>query len=531
MVRILLADRIAPEGAAKLRETPDVEVEERLGLDEAGLIAAVRDFDGMIIRSGVTITGTVLESPGRLRAIARAGVGVDNVDLEAATRAGVLVMNTPDANTLSTAEHAIAMMLALARNIPAGHQHVKDGQWDRKQFVGTQLAGKTLGIIGLGRIGRAVAKRAVGLEMTVFAFDPFVSSARGIDASITLAASIDELLAQADFITIHASKTDDTKGMIGPDQFARLKPGARIINCARGGIVDEAALAAALKDGTVAGAAIDVYSREPPAGNPLLDAPNIVLTPHLGASTREAQLAVSLDAADALLDYLVNERIRFAVNVTGLPAQLAERDRQYLDLATRMGAMLSPLCAEGVATVRVTVHGKTLESLCPTLCRQLLVSLLTPHFATRLNLINIEDAVRGRGIEVTHGAHTGPEAISDTLRLEVDGKAGDHGIEGTVFDNGSPRVLAVDGYRMDMVPAGTMVLIFNNDQPGVIGLVGTTFGDHGVNIADMTLARRDDRALMVLKIDGPVPDDAVQALAARTPPICMVRTVTLGPVG
>jgi len=531
MIRILLADRLAPEGVARLREAEGVEVEEQLGLSEDALAAAVRAFDGMIIRSGVTVTGKVLADPGRLRAIARAGVGVDNVDLEAATRAGVLVMNTPDANTLSTAEHAVAMMLALARKIPSAHRHVVDGQWDRKQFTGTQLAKKTLGIVGLGRIGRAVAQRALGLEMKVIGYDPFVSGDWALDGKVKLVSGVDELVGEADYITVHAAKTDGTKGMIGAAQFERAKPGLCVINCARGGIINEAELADALRSGKIAGAAVDVYTTEPPVGNPLLDAPNTVLTPHLGASTSEAQLAVTIDAVDALLAYLQHDRIGSAVNVAGMPAQITERDRRYLDLAARMGRMLSPLCAEGIKTARVTVHGESLEPLCATLCRQILLSLLAPHFESRLNMINIDEAVRTRGIELAHAVRSGADLAAETLTLEVGGACGAHSIEGTIFADGLPRILSVDGYRMDMVPAGAMVIIFNDDEPGVIGLVGSTFGEHAVNIADMTLARNQNRAIMVLKIDGPVPDGAIEALSARTPPIRLVRGVTLEPVG
>ncbi len=314
MIRILLADKVAPEGAARLRETEGVEVEEKLGQSEEELTATVREFDGMIVRSAVKVTEGVLADPGRMKAIARAGVGVDNINLEAASRAGVVVMNTPDSNTITTAEHALGLMLALARNIPSGHQHVLEGGWDRKKYVGTQLAGKTLGIVGFGRVGRAVAQRAIGLDMTIVAFDPFVTDKSAMDGKVRLVAKADDLLREADFITIHAAKTKETIGLINADNIGTLKSTARIINCARGGIVDEAALAQALKDGKVAGAAIDVYSAEPPKDNPLLDAPNIVLTPHLGASTREAQLRVSLDAADALIECLVHNRVTNAVN-------------------------------------------------------------------------------------------------------------------------------------------------------------------------------------------------------------------------
>ncbi len=419
------------------------------------------------------------------------------------------------------------MMLSLARRIPEAHQHVKSGQWKRSEYVGTQLSGKTLGLIGFGRVGRAVAQRALTMEMKVLAYDPFFSGSSALEGRVPVVEDLDELLSQSDYLSIHAAMTDQTRGMIGTQQMAKMKDGARIVNCARGGIVEEAALAEALKSGKIAGAAIDVYTREPPEGNPLLDAPNVVLAPHLGASTREAQLAVSVEAADALMDYLLNDVIRSAVNVAGFPANLTDRDRAYLDLCRRMGGILSPLCAGGIEKASVTTHGESLQPICATLARQSLVDLLNPHFETRLNLINVDDFARRRGIAVEHTASTATQNFTDNVVIDVHARDGKHSIEGTVFLDGLPRILAIDAYRMDMVPEGAMVLIFNDDKPGVIGIVGTTFGQHSVNIADLSVSRHDDTAMMVLKIDGPVPGEAISALQAQTPPIRLVKTVVL----
>jgi len=527
MVKILVADKLAEAGIKRLQETEGVSVDVKTGLGEDELAGVVRDYDGMAIRSAVKVTAKVLAEPGKLRAIARAGVGVDNVDLEAATQAGILVMNTPDANTIATAEHTMAMMLAMARRIPEAHQHVKSGQWKRSEYVGTQLSGKTLGLIGFGRVGRAVAQRALAMEMRVLAYDPFYSGSSALEGRVTIVEDLDELLTQADYLSIHATLTDQTRGMIGTEQLAKMKDGARIVNCARGGIVEEAALAEALRSGKIAGAAIDVYSTEPPKGNPLLDAPNVVLAPHLGASTREAQVAVSVEAANALIDYLLHDVIRNAVNVAGLPADMTARDRAYLDLCRRMGAILSPLCAGGIEKVSITTHGESLAPICATLARQALVDLLSPHFETRLNLINAEDFAKRRGITVEHTASTASQDFTDNVVLCAQARNGRHCIEGTVFLDGLPRILSIDGYRMDMVPEGTMVLIFNDDKPGVIGIVGTTFGQHAVNIADLTVSRQDDAAMMVLKTDGTIPPEAIAALQAKRPPIRMVRTVQL----
>lgn len=527
MIRILVADRIAEDGLARLRAAPETSVDVRTGLSEDDLDRAIGDYDGTIIRSGVKITAKVLSSPGRLRVIARAGVGVDNVDVAAATAAGILVLNTPNANTLSTAEHAIAMMLAVMRHIPQAHAHVVSGAWDRRAFVGTQVAGKTLGIVGLGRVGRAVAERALAFGMSVAAYDPFLSGDTAMDGRVALVRTLDDLLPQADCLSLHAALTDDTRNLIGAAQLARMKQSAVLINCARGGLVDEDALAAALDDGTIAGAALDVFPNEPPAGSPLLSAKHVVLTPHLGASTVEAQTAVSTDAVDALLGYLQDGTIRNAVNVAGLPMNLTDRDRAHLDLVARMSAVLSPLCAEGIDRIVLTARGdEQLSALGRTLALQALVATMNPHIDGRLNLVNAESVALERGIDLEHAAHAARGDFHESIAVRIERQNEFHEVEGAVFSDARPRILAIDGYRMEMVPEARLVLIFNDDRPGVIGLVGTVFGDHRVNIADMALSRRGETALMVLKIDGDVPGAALDALRAAEP-ILSVRMVQL----
>jgi D-3-phosphoglycerate dehydrogenase len=527
MTKVLVADKLAEEGLQRLKAALDVEVEVRLGLGEDDLAAAVRDFDGLIIRSGVKVTRKVLAQPGRLRAIARAGVGVDNVDLEAATRAGIIVMNTPDANTLATAEHTMAMMLALARHVPGACQHVKQGKWQRSQFVGTQLADKTLGVVGLGRVGRAVAQRALGFGMKVLACDPFYRGESALDGQVRLVESLADLVAVSDYVTLHAALSEETKGMINRQVLEHAKPGLRLINCARGALVDETALADAIAGGKVAGAAVDVYSSEPPEGNPLVGLDQVICTPHLGASTREAQLAVSVEAVEILLDYLLKGQIQAAVNVTGFRAQLSERELVFVDLARRMSALLSTLCTSGVGDVSVTTHGAVLESLGATLGRYVLAELLKPHLGENVNVINAEAIASDRGIQFRLTSVKQPEDFGEALEVAV--KSGDRpiSIEGTAFSDNLPRVTAIDGYRMDMVPEGHMILIRNDDQPGVIGLVGTLMGNQKVNIADMTVSRREQTALIVLKIDAPPPQSVLDELLAKRPPIQRVRAVSL----
>ncbi len=531
MIKILVADPLAEEGLRRITEAPGIEADVKTGLKEDELAAVAGQYDGMIVRSGVKVTAKVLANPGRLRVIARAGVGVDNIDLQAATKAGILVMNTPDANTISTAEQTMALMLALSRHTPRADAHMREKQWNRKALVGTQLAGKTLGVIGLGRVGRAVAQRALAMEMKVVAYDPFYSGQSALDGKVPLLDSRDKLFAQADYLTLHTKLSDETREMINRESIAKMKDGVRIVNSSRGGVICEADLAEALRSGKVAGAAIDVYSTEPPApDNPLLDAPNTVLTPHLGASTEEAQLAVTLDAVDILLNYLLRGEIRWAVNVTGLPAQLTDRDKAYLDLARRMGIILSHLGTGVVEMVSVTTHGESLEPLLGTLAKQILVDMLGQHFTTRLTLINIGEFAKERGIKLEHTADLAASAITDSVTVQVKTREGTFEMIGEVFLDGRPRIMAIDGYQMNLVPEGEMLFIVNNDQPGVIGLVGTIFGDHKINIADMMLSRRKNTALMVLKLDAPIPQEVMQQLQASKPQIIKVLPVTLPPL-
>ncbi|MFQ5430166.1 MAG: phosphoglycerate dehydrogenase, partial [Phycisphaerae bacterium] len=462
MIRILVADRIAEDGLARLRAAGDTEVDIRLGLGVEELAAVIGEYDGVIIRSGVRVTPEVLAKPGRLRVIARAGVGVDNVALGAASASGVLVMNTPDANTVSTAEHALAMMLALFRRIPQAHAHVAAGEWDRKAFVGRQVAGKTLGIVGFGRVGRAVAERALALGMEVLACDPFLRRETALDGRVRVIRELDALLPEVDCLTLHAALTDETRHLIDAARLKRLKKTAVLINCARGALVDERALADALSAGTIAGAAIDVYAAEPPKDSPLLGCQNVVLTPHLGASTVEAQTSVSTDAVEAVLDYLRDGLIRNAVNVTDLPADLTPHDRAALDLVGRMAAMLSIWCGDGIDRVEVAVgDGDALAALCPTLALQAVVEMMSPHIDGRLNLVNAAAFARQRGIDVRHAVHSLTHDLPGVVQVRCERRGETHTIEGAVFSDRPPRVHAVDGNRMEMVPEGILVQVLN----------------------------------------------------------------------
>ncbi len=530
MHRILVADKIAEPGLDRLRSAPGVEFDVKHGLSPEDLAKTVGDYDGMLIRSAVKVTAETLANPKKLSAIARAGVGVDNIDLEAATAAGVLVLNTPDANTVSTAEHTIALMLALHHRIPSAHAHVAGGGWKRNDYLGRQLAGRTLGIVGLGRIGRAVAQRALALEMKVIAYDPFVRGETALDGKVALVSELKEVFASCDCLTLHASLTSETRHLINDEQIALMKKGACIVNCARGALIDEQALANALNEDRLGGAAIDVYQNEPPSGSPLLTAKNVVLTPHLAASTAEAQQRVSVDAVDTLLAYLLNGEIRSAVNVTGMPKHLGDHERSYVDLCARMATMLSPWSADGVEQITLTTRGEALSELSETLSWQAMVSVLSPHLDARLNLVNAREHAEARGIRVENVSCGNEQNVLQSIVLDVKCRGDAHRIEGTVFGDGRPRVTSVDGYKMELIPERSMALIFNDDKPGVIGLVGQAFGEAKINIADMALSRRGKLALMVLKLDGPMPDDLKGKLQGLNPPILSLETVSLPPV-
>jgi D-3-phosphoglycerate dehydrogenase len=534
-MRILVADKLAEEGLDFLK-TSGIEFEVKVGLKEDELAAAVGAFDALIVRSGAKVTAKVLTNPGKLKAIARAGVGVDNIDLEASTAKGILVMNTAEASTLSTAEHALALMMSLARKIPAAHAHVISGQWKRNQYQGTQLAGKTLGVVGLGRIGRAVATRALAMEMSVIGFDPFFTADTACEGRVKMIRDFDQFLAQVDVITFHVPLTEQTRHLLNHDRlFNKCRPNLLVVNDARGEVVDEMELAAALKAKKIAGAAIDVYATEPPAkDHPLFSCENAVLTPHLGASTDEAQTAVSVDACKAIVAYLKNGEIRGAVNAGGLKLDLPADELPFAELARRIGALLGGLCDGGIKTITLRASGTRAPKLLPTLLRLATVELLRPHLDTDVNVINVEHQAQTRGIELAQIHEPQPPAglVGDIISVRAEGAAGEtHRIIGTVYADGHPRILRIDGFAMDMIPEGQMVIIVNQDQPGVIGLVGTSFGDAQVNIADMVISREQHAdgsatALMVIKTDSEPPAALINRLRAR-PNIIRVKTVSL----
>ncbi|HEY8666656.1 MAG TPA: phosphoglycerate dehydrogenase [Tepidisphaeraceae bacterium] len=536
-MRILVADKLAEEGLDFLKQS-GIEFDARVGLKEDELAAAVGSYDALIVRSGAKVTARVLEQSGNLKAIARAGVGVDNIDLEAATARGILVLNTAAASTLSTAEHALALMMSLARKIPAADAHVKSGQWKRNNYQGTQLAGKTLGVVGLGRIGQTVAVRALAMEMTVVGFDPYFTAPSALDGRVKLIRDFDDFLSQIDVITFHVPGGEQTKHLLNRERlFGKCRPNLLVINDARGEVIDELALADALKEKKIAGAAIDVYQTEPPAkDHPFFKLDNIVLTPHLGASTDEAQTAVSVEACKAIVAYLKSGEIRGAVNAGGIKLDLPPDEAPFARLASRIGTLLAGICDGGYKSITLRASGTRAPKLMNTLQRLATVELLKPHLDTPVNVINVEHLARSRGIELISVHEPNPPAglVGDIVGVRTDGPNGEtHRILGTVYADGLPRILRIDGFAMDMIPEGNMVIIINRDQPGVIGMVGTTFGDAQVNIADMVISREFQAdgsaiALMVIKTDSASPDALLNRLRAR-PNIVKAKALLLPP--
>lgn len=524
MPKVLVSDPISAEGIAHLQTLPDVEVDVKLGLTPEGLKAIIGEYAALAVRSETKVTAEILEAAHKLQIIGRAGVGVDNIDVAAATQKGILVVNSPEGNTLAAAELAVALLLGLARAIPAADASLRAGKWERKKFVGTEIYGKTVGIIGLGKIGCSVAQRLKGFEVELIAYSPF-STEEATRRMGVEPVSLDDLLRRSDFITIHTPLNDDTRGMLGAEQFARMKKGVRIINCARGGVVDEAALAGALKVGTVGGFAFDVFSKEPPdADNPLLGLPNTITTPHLGASTEEAQIKVAIDVAEQIGDVLQGRPARTAVNLPSLSDSEMARVAPYLTLARRIGSLQMQLAREAagagrpINAVEVVFHGDFKDLPTAPITRAVLRGLMTPvqgKSDARVNMVNAPFLAEMRGIKVVESHR---EALSEhgrllSVRAHLPG--GDRIISGTVYGT-EPHIVHIDGYRVDIVPDGHMIITQHTDKPGMVGNVGTLLGDNKINIAGMHVGREASggRAVMVLLIDDALSPELMQQIRA-----------------
>ena len=516
--RVLVTDKLAEEGLDLLRSQPGLEVVVNTKLDPAGLRAALAEADGIVIRSGTQLTAEVLKDQPRLKVIVRAGVGVDNIDAPAATRQGIVVMNTPGGNTVSTAEHTMALILALSRNVGPANSSLKAGKWDRNKFTGSQLGGKTLGIVGLGRVGLAVAKRALGFDMTVVGFDPFLSAERAQEMGVESVPRLGDLWGRCDYISLHTPLSAETRHIIGDKELGQMKDGVRLINCARGGLIDEAALLEALNSGKVAGAAIDAFDPEPPpADHPLVVHPKTLVTPHLGASTEEAQISVAVEAARLLVDFFERGQIKFSVNMPSLDrAELAEIG-PYLDLGRRMGMLHSQMDRGTVKGATLRYRGEVASKNTRLITASFAAGWMEAALDAPVNLVNAEVLLKERGLTLVEEKSTEPGDFGSMIQTEVTTERKTYVASATLFGKQYLRLVQLGPYRLDAHLDGTLLVFTHRDRPGLIGFIGTTFGRHGVNIAQMNVGREQPggEAIGVVNLDSYPPKAALDEVSGH----------------
>lgn len=531
MIKVLVCDRISPRGIEVLNQDPKFEV---TTLDrtysEEEMIEIVSDVQAILVRSQTKITPAILEAAKQLRVVGRAGVGVDNVDVTEATKRGIIVMNAPGGNTISTCELTFSMLLALSRNIPQAHMSMKRGAWDRKKYVGVEVFGKTLGVLGMGRIGSEVAKRAVAFGMKVVAYDPYISEDRAAALQVELVENVEDVFPLCDYLTVHMPKTDETKGMINAAAFEKMRQGVRILNCARGGIVNEAALCDAIKSGKVAGAALDVYESEPPAeDHPLRSLDEVVLTPHLGASTEEAQENVGIEVAATVRDYLLDGQVRNAVNLPNLDAKTYAKVKPYLDLCEKLGLIVGQLAPNRNDRFVITYGGKVTEVPSDPLTRCILKGFLTHAEGEDANTVNVRQVARSMGLVVEEVKSDETVDYSEWVHVAVHSGTKKTSVGGTIFGSkAEPRIVRVHGRPVEIIPEGALLFFCNEDRPGFVGDVGVALGQAGVNIASMSLSRKQpgSSALTVLNLDSPPSADALKKIES-IPGISQIQLVKL----
>ena len=511
-IKVLIADHLSEDGIQLLKDEPGLAVDVKTGLSSQELAALIGPYEGLVVRSATKVTAEVIAKADHLKVIGRAGVGLDNVDADAATKRGIIVMNVPAGNTISTAEQTVSLLLALARRIPQANASLRAGLWERAKFVGTELFGKTLGIVGLGKIGTEVAKRAQSFGMRVLAYDPFLSSERAQQLEVQLT-DLPHLYAEADFITVHTPLTNETRHLIGAKELAMMKPGVRLINCARGGIIDEAALHQAIVEGKVAGAAIDVFEQEPPAkDHPLVKLDQVVCTPHLGASTQEAQLNVAIEVAKQVADALLGRGIRNAVNMPSVDAQTLKVLQPYLLLGERLGALATQLSGGQVAEVRVTYVGEMTAHDTSAVTLAILKGILAPVVGENVNYVNASLIAAERGIKVIEAKANRMAEFANLLALDVVSDGATLTLQGTLSARREPRIVKLDRYFIEAIPEGHMLIIKNEDKPGLIGHLGMLLGEAQINIAGMSNGRDKPggTAITVVNIDNAVPPEVLE---------------------
>lgn len=525
-MKVLISDNLSPTGVEILRKA-GLEVDARSKTSPEEIEKIIGDYDALIIRSATKVTAALLEKAAKLKVVGRAGSGLDNVDIAAATKKGVVVMNTPGGNTVTTAEHTIGMIFASARNIPQAFAALREGKWEKKKYEGVELYDKTLGVIGLGAIGSVVASRAVCLGMKVLAYDPFISTERAKSIGIELA-DLDTIYKRADFITIHTPKTKETANLINKDTIAKMKTGVRIINCARGGIVNEQDIYEALKSGKVAAAAFDVFEKEPPENHPLLTLDNFIATPHLGASTKEAQENVAVAIAEQIVDYLVAGTVRNAVNVPSVPSDQLPALAPYINLAERMGSFVSQLFEGGLTHVTVEYSGEVTGLKQEPITLAALKGLLTPILEETVNYVNAPMIAKDRGIELKVSQSSVGTEFTSLVTLKAKAGSKEMIVAGTLNSKKEPRIVRVDNFPMETVPEGDMLVLMNNDKPGVIGSIGTLLGENNINIARMQFGRETagGLAMSVVSIDSPVPATVLEKIK-KLPNVLSVKQIKI----
>jgi D-3-phosphoglycerate dehydrogenase len=513
-MRLLVSDPLSEEGLKILREVKDFQVDVKTDLKPEDLKKIIKEYDALLVRSATKVTKEIIDAAENLKVIGRAGVGLDNVDLEAATQKGIIVMNTPGGNTISTAEHTMSMILALARNIPQASSSTKKGEWKRSKFMGIELYGKILGIIGFGRIGKEVAKRALSFNMKIMTYDPFLSREVAETMGIEVV-ELKELLRDSDYITVHTPLTEETKHMISNDEFALMKKGVRLINCARGGIIDEAALINAIKEGKVAGVAIDVFEKEPPAPeNELLKLDNVVVTPHLGASTEEAQINVAIEVAEIVRDALLRKGIRNAANYPSVEAEVYKVLEPYINLAEKLGMFSAQLVEGRFQELSINYSGEIIQHDLSPLTMALAKGVLSPILKETVNFVNAIALARERGIKIREAKSSKEEEFVNSIQLDIKTDKEVRRVAGTLSSNKQPRIVKIDEYYVEVSPTGYMIITQNWDRPGIIGSLGTLLGKYNINIASMTFGREKPggKAVSVLNVDSSVSSEILDKI-------------------
>jgi D-3-phosphoglycerate dehydrogenase len=515
MIKVLITDKLAQEGINLLNSMEGVQAVVKTGISEDELAKIIGEHDGLIIRSGTKVTAKVLANPGKLKGIARAGVGVDNVDVPEATRKGILVMNTPGGNTLSAAEHTMALILAMSRNVVPACNSLKAGAWDRKKYMGNQLNNKVLGLIGLGRIGMAVAKMAKGINMKILGYDPLAAPTEAEKLGVEVTGDLNRIFKEADYISVHAPKNPQTLNMIDAEQIKMMKPTVRLINCARGGIINEDALYDALVEKRIAGAALDVFPKEPPENTRFTELENCLVTPHLGASTEEAQIEVAVEAAAILVDAIKGGPLRNAVNAPAMAGAMPPILNQYAKLARRIGLLLSTITPGHIKSVEVQYRGTIADMAVEPVTLYFAMGLLQKHFDMPLNIVNVSILAKERGISIDETKNADAKDFASSFSAKVVTDKVNRTVTGSVFGEKLLRIIEIDGFNIEMTPQGPVLIIFNDDKPGVIGAVGTVCGKHNINICTMGVGQKpaEQKAILAVSLDKEPDEKAIKEIS------------------